>query len=77
MTGQDQMRFVRELADSIASDIVKNIAAGKVPESWDGHELRCLFSEKAKSYAFGTEIRRHARSRRARDYRDTVIVNNL
>lgn len=77
MTKQDQTRFVRELADSIASDIVKNITAGKVPESWDGHELRCLFSEKAKSAAFGTEIRRHARSGRARKYRNTVIVCNL
>lgn len=77
MTKQDQMHFVRELSDSIASDMVKKIAAGRVPESWDGHELRCLFSEKAKSAAFGTEIRRHANCGRARDYRNTVIVNNL
>jgi hypothetical protein len=77
MTTQDQMHFVRELSDNIAADIVMSIAAGKVPESWDGHELRCLFSGKAKSAAWGTELRRHPHGKRNKDYRNTVIVNNL
>ena len=75
MTKQEQMQFVRDLADSIASDIVKR--ADRLPTEWDGHELRCLFAEKAKAAAFATEIRRHPHSKRARDYRNDYIVKCL
>ncbi|OQA09842.1 MAG: hypothetical protein BWY66_00381 [bacterium ADurb.Bin374] len=75
MTKQEQMMFVRTLADSIASDIVKSLA--RAPATWDGHELRCLFAEKAKAAAWGTEIRRHPHGKRAKDYRNDVIVNYL
>ena len=72
MTRQEQTEFVRTLADSIASDIVNSLA--RSPETWDGHELRCLFAEKAKAAAWGTEIRRHPHGKRARDYRNEVIT---
>ena len=75
MTKQEQMRFVRDLADSIASDIIKRFE--HVPADWDGHELRCLFAEKAKAAAWGTEIRRHPHGKRATAYRNVCMVKCL
>lgn len=75
MTRQEQMMFVRDLADGIASDIVRSLA--RAPTTWDGHELRCLFAEKAKAAAWGTEIRRHPHGKRAKDYRNEIITHCL
>ena len=75
MTREEPAQFVSELADSLVREIVGRI--DRVPEGWDGHELRCLFAEKAKAAAWGTEIRRHPHGKRARDYRNEVITKCL
>ena len=69
--------FVFEAARALASRgcEVKVVAmhnpGAKTHENWDGIELRWLFSERADSN-FGKEMKG-----RKREYKNTVIVNNL
>ena len=77
MTKQQQQNLVRELAATLAEGICDRIAASQVPEAWDGHELRCLFADKAKEAACGTHIRAEPRSARARSYLNACQTRNL
>lgn len=73
MKKSEQKQFIRSLTKSIVGDIEKKISAGKIPENWDGHELRYLLSEKFESEAW-TLNKKH---RRYKDYKNTVLINNL
>ena len=73
----EKMRFVSDLAKSIATEMVQKIIEEKIPADWDGHELRSLMAEKFEASAAMSLIRREPRSKRARDYRNAVLANNL
>lgn len=77
MTRTQQVKFVRDLSKSIADSIIKQINTGKIPENWDGHELRVLLEEHHSQSAGMSAIRRDGRSKLAMSYRNTVLVNNL
>lgn len=50
-------------------------AADRMPEDWDGHEIRAYLAEK---FAFEVScVMRDKRSRRVREFRNTMAVNNL
>jgi len=71
MNEQEKIKFVMELCNAIKSEVIQDIQAGKVPESWNGIELRWLLAERAnKASRFGDRARK-------REYDNTVIVNNL
>lgn len=73
MNTEEQKTFVRELSETIAADICEQIDAGKIPENWDGIELRNLLkyrhSSSARMYS-GT-------SKRIRNANNTILINNL
>ena len=71
MNMQEKKTFVRELANSITDSITALIDAGKIPEDWDGYELRSFFVEKAEF------SRTSLSGSRKRAYRNAVIMNNL
>ncbi len=74
MTLTEKVTFIEELTDSVRRDLIRNIE--KVPESWDGHELRRWIADRfERSANMGTVMR--PRSRRRRDYDNEVIVRNL
>lgn len=77
MTHNDQIAFVREMSANIAEEIVRAILADKVPAEWDGHELRCLLATKHHESAAMSLLVREPQRKRARDYRNAVLVNNL
>lgn len=72
MTKEEQMAFVRELSNDVAEKICQKIENGKVPDSWDGIELRWLLAEYHSFQFRGTSW-----STRKREFNNTVIVNNL
>ena len=72
MTREDQKKFVRELSLVVVEEICVLIERGKIPEGWDGHELRCLLSERHADSATMTVIMGEPRRRRARGYREIV-----
>lgn len=72
MTRDDQISFVNELCARIALDIGAKIDAGDVPREWDGHELRCLISDKAADSALISVVRKEPRGARAKAYKNTI-----
>jgi len=76
MTTDEQKAFVRELAEHITAEMCKQIDSGKVPEDWDGHELRQWMQDKAKEANYSDRLKNH-RAGRYQSYRNTVIINNL
>lgn len=77
MNKGEQKTFVRELADNIVKEICGHIDDGKVPEEWDGHELRVLLADAFDRSARMSLIRTEPRRGRSRDYHNTVRVRNL
>jgi hypothetical protein len=77
MSKFEQTKFVTDLSGVISRQIIQSINDGKIPEDWDGYELRCLLADKHEQSAKMTTVRRNPRSRAARDYKNTVLVNNL
>jgi hypothetical protein len=77
MTKNEQADFIGDLLHNVAQSLLDKIHSGKVPEEWNGHELRCWVADTIEDSARLSTIRKEPRSRRARDYRNTVLVNNL
>lgn len=70
---EQQKAFVRELTDSISQSIIRSIEVGKIPEDWDGIELRQLMADKFKEAACSHLMN----GKRGRDYRNHVLIINL
>jgi hypothetical protein len=77
MNADDQKQFITELSNNIVRDLRQKIDEGKVPEDWDGHELRVLLAESFEASASMSLLRQYPRRKRMRNYRNTVRVNNL
>ena len=75
MTKENQKALVADFANSIVEEFNQKI--GQVPENWDGHELRCWLADTAFDAARPTIIRRSPRSKRAKDYKITLLSTNL
>ena len=71
----DNITFIRNLTQSVVDELVAKVESGAIPDNWDGHELRCLLADKFAHEV--SSLMRESRSRRMKDYRNTVIVNNL
>jgi hypothetical protein len=71
MKRAEQKQFVDDLTKNIADSIKETIDNGKLPEEWDGIELRMLIAARANNATYGT-----TRQRRS-DFKNTVLVNNL
>lgn len=74
MTKRDQVAFLRNLSAGIVDSMIAKIKAGRVPEDWDGHELRQWVVDYARESAI---VSSGLRGKRAREYRNTRLVNNL
>lgn len=74
MTKPQQRRFIRELQSRITKDAISHLARSPDTENWDGHELRCLVADLAEGAAGMSQIRREPRNKRARAYRNTMLI---
>lgn len=71
MTKENQIKFVQSLTTSVCNEILSKIKLGKIPEEWDGMELRELLKDKF-AYESG-----YLDGKRKNDYKNTVIEKNL
>jgi len=74
MTKKNKIRFVENLTGSIKSKIISKIESGKIPDSWNGFELRQLLADKFTSESW---LMPNKKMKRRRDYENTVIINNI
>jgi hypothetical protein len=71
MTSDQQKKLVSDLINRVANDIIDRIHLGRIPESWDGAELRQYVSDQFHVECFGLS------GKRRKEYDNDVIVNNL
>jgi len=74
MNQAEKIRFVDSLIANVARDIVANVP--RMPEDWDGHELRRYIADKFEESAMTIGKDKQYR-RRFLAYRNEVIVRNL
>lgn len=70
-TKAEKRRFVRELVGSVRRDLLKQIE--RVPESWDGIELRQYIADTFQAHAYLLQRDK----RRYRDYQNEKLVRNI
>ena len=70
-TRNEQREFIYSLTSRIGAELIQQIEAGKIPEDWNGIELRQLLADK-----FAESTATMDRKRKSQ-YHNTVIVNNL
>lgn len=75
MNQEQKIAFIQNLTSSIAVELIKKVQDGRIPENWDGHELRELLAE--KFLAERGDILKVQRSARYKAYRNAVLTNNL
>lgn len=78
MNVADKKLFIRELIANVQNDVLDAVA--KMPDDWDGHELRRYIADKFEDSAITVGRKGHygkPYARRFRDYQNTVLVNNL
>jgi len=46
MTQQEKANFVGVLAEHVVNEVIDDIRSGKIPEEWDGIELRQLLADR-------------------------------
>lgn len=69
MDAKQQKEFILELAKNVAADMIYKIDIGKIPETWDGYELRKLISERICFLEMDSE--------REKEYRNVVLNKRL
>jgi hypothetical protein len=67
---EEQAYFVLDMTTSIRHEVWELIEKGRIPESFDGHELRVLLSDKFKDAARLSALRQHPHSKRNKDFRN-------
>lgn len=73
MTTTEKRRFIRQLTKSIAKEAIE--AARRMPQSWDGHELREYLADKFD--ASRSRLMDAKRSPRRRAYVNDCLNLNL
>jgi hypothetical protein len=66
----ERTAFINDLCDGIKNRILSK--AAKMPDEWDGYELRLYIADTAASASYVKML-----PSRKREYRNAVIVNNL
>jgi len=71
MNTKEKKDFIENLCISIASELTSKVE--KMPENWDGFELRELLAEKFRSEAYLLQKNKT----RFKDYKNDVLILNL
>ena len=72
---QEKRRFIEDLCASVQETAINAIV--KMPEEWDGIELRQYLADKFADSSLLNHKNRKDLNRRRREYRNEVIVRNL
>jgi len=71
MKKKEKISFIRQLTKSVADEIVLKIRNNRIPEKWDGVELRQYLADKFSS----SSVLRHDKRRRREYYIDVERLN--
>lgn len=74
MEQKEQARFVSSLVNSVANELLDKIGSGRVPEEWDGFELRWWIAQRFEEATLGS---RSNNKKRFRSFKNDILVRNL
>ena len=74
MEAEEKKKFVRQLILNVEIDILKKV--DKMPEEWDGHELRQYIADQFARCVIG-DYMTNKKSRRFKDYRNVMETTDL
>lgn len=77
MTPEYQTKLVQDICNAVRDSVLADVAAGKVPSTWDGHELRVLLVDRFRVNAAATCLVRNPRGARARAYKNHIQTTTL
>ena len=69
MNKREQAKLARELCSNLKADMLKAVA--RIPDAWDGIELRELMADLARNYSAFQRLNTPDFKKRLRDYRNT------
>lgn len=75
MDSKEQIQFVTDLTNAVRDKVIERIEKGKIPETWDGIELRWLLRDKFENEVLGDYG--YGNKKRKREYNNTVLVENI
>jgi hypothetical protein len=70
MDKKTQKKLVKEIAKYAVDSVIRDIENSKIPEEWDGIELRQIISDRVAWHKM-------MENKRMREYKNTVMVNGL
>lgn len=71
MNKNEKRSFIRQLSRNIINEALSNIP--KMPENWDGHELRLYLADRFRAAVMSNCMQ----GKRLKEYKNTIIINNL
>lgn len=77
METKEQKQFIENMCNAVKHELQSKIESGKVPENWNGFELRWWLRDTFKNECSHGDSAYNGKSKRKRDYVNDVIINNL
>jgi hypothetical protein len=75
VTKAEQIEFITNLAQSFVEDF--KWVSPKVPDNWDGNELRAWFSDTVSDRTRHNVIKENPRSARTKQYKTDIVMKDL
>ncbi len=75
MDEEEKIDFIVSLLENVKDKLLLNIT--RYPDDWDGIELRWLISEYVEANVIFGVTGHNKKSKRYKEYRNTVLVENL
>lgn len=69
MKRSEQLRIINEMTKGLKTHLVTALKDGKIPESWDGHELRSLLGAVVQN-RYVTKIE----GKRKKDFKNHLLI---
>ena len=71
MTKQEKKEFIEQMTENVKNNLIKKL--DKIPDKWDGHELRQLFADYVKEEVAYMEMSEE----RKKDYENERLIKNI
>jgi len=73
MDKAQKIKFISNITDSIRLEIQSLIESNRIPENWDGAELKQLLAERFRHETYFRDFR----AKRYKEYTNDCLINNL
>jgi len=75
MTKAEKKLFIKNFTKTFVDEFISKI--DKVPEDWDGIEIRTWLADTVSDEARRWEIKQNPKGKRARKYRNDIAISEL